>query len=182
MTMPAVLFSSLTEEWPTPPAFFAKLNRRYNFTLDPCATTENATCPLFFTKADDGLKQDWGAHRVFVNPPYGRAIGAWARKCFEASQSGALVVLLVPARTDTRWFHDWVQGKAEIQFIRGRVRFGNAEAGAPFPSMLAVYSPDRLAMICVRCGSAFVARVMRKPAATRVGKGCIGTVFVTAYP
>ena len=87
--MPAVLFSSLTEEWPTPPAFFAKLNRRYRFTLDPCATPENATCPLFFTKEIDGLKQDWGAHRVFVNPPYGRAIAAWARKSFQAAQGGA---------------------------------------------------------------------------------------------
>src|SRR5262245_36612779 len=81
MTMMPALFSSATEEWPTPRAFFAKLDRRYHFTLDPCATPENAVCPIFFTKADDGLKQDWGTHHVFVNPPYGRKIGAWARKC-----------------------------------------------------------------------------------------------------
>jgi phage N-6-adenine-methyltransferase len=99
--MSPVLYSSASEEWPTPRAFFAKLDRRYQFTLDPCATAENATCPLYFTKADDGLRQDWGTHRVFCNPPYGRQIGAWARKCFEASQDGALVVLLVPARTCT---------------------------------------------------------------------------------
>ncbi len=112
----------------------------------------------FFTKEQDGLKQDWGTHRVFCNPPYGRAIGAWARKCFEASQGGALVVLLVPARTCTRWFHDWVQGKAEVKFIRGRLRFGEADAGAPFPSMLATYTPNRPAQICAACGSGFIAR------------------------
>jgi phage N-6-adenine-methyltransferase len=158
MTIMPALFSSATEEWPTPPAFFAKLNRRYRFTLDPCATPDDAKCPLYFTKEQDGLQQDWGTHRAFVNPPYGREIGKWARKCFEASQAGALVVLLVPARTDTRWFHDWVQGKAKVQFIRGRVRFGGAEASAPFPSMLAVYSPRRPATICLRCGDGFVGR------------------------
>jgi phage N-6-adenine-methyltransferase len=132
-------FSSATDEWPTPSDFFAELNRRYRFTLDPCATPENATCPTFFTREQDGLRQDWGAHRVFCNPPYGRVIGKWVRKCFEASQRGALVVLLVPARTDTRWFHNWVRGKADVEFIRGRLRFGDAKTGAPFPSMLAVY-------------------------------------------
>src|SRR5262249_32438185 len=152
------LYSSATDEWPTPRAFFAKLNRRYRFTLDPCATLDNATCPLFFTKEDDGVKQDWGTHRVFCNPPYGKVIGLWARKCFEASQLGALVVLLVPARTDTRWFHDYVQGKADVQFIRGRLQFGNAETNAPFPSMLAVYSPSRTPTLCARCGKGFVAR------------------------
>jgi phage N-6-adenine-methyltransferase len=156
--MSPALFTSASEQWPTPRAFFAKLDRRYHFSLDPCATAENATCPVFFTKEDDGLKQDWGNHRVFCNPPYGRAIGAWVRKCFEASQGGALVVLLVPARTCTRWFHDWVQDKAEVTFIRGRLRFGEADAGAPFPSMLATYTPDRPARSCAACGNGFVAR------------------------
>ena len=91
--------------------------------VDPCATAENAKCALYFTREQDGLAQDWGTHRCFVNPPYGRKIGAWARKCFEASQGGALVVLLVPARTDTRWFHDWVANKAKVTFLRGRLRF-----------------------------------------------------------
>jgi phage N-6-adenine-methyltransferase len=127
MTITPVLYSSATDEWPTPPAFFAQLDRRYRFTLDPCATSDNAKCPLYFTREQDGLKQDWGTHRVFCNPPYGRrTIGAWVRKCFESSQGGALVVLLVPARTDTRWYHDWIEGKADIKFIRGRLRFGNA--------------------------------------------------------
>jgi site-specific DNA-methyltransferase (adenine-specific) len=152
------LFSSATDEWATPPAFFAKLNRLYGFTLDPCATPENATCSLYFTKEQDGLKQDWGTHRAFCNPPYGRQIGAWARKCFEASQKGALVVLFVPARTDTRWFHDWVMGKAAIRFYRGRFKFGDADTGAPFPSMLAVYGDNRLLAECERCGELFDAK------------------------
>lgn len=159
MTITPVLYSSATDEWPTPPAFFAQLDRRYRFTLDPCATSDNAKCPLYFTREQDGLKQDWGTHRVFCNPPYGRrTIGAWVRKCFESSQGGALVVLLVPARTDTRWYHDWIEGKADIKFIRGRLRFGNADASAPFPSMLAVYAPNRPATTCARCGNGFVAR------------------------
>jgi phage N-6-adenine-methyltransferase len=145
--MPAkTRYSSATVEWSTPPDLFAELNRRYRFTLDPCATAENAKCPIYFTKEQDGLKQDWGTHRVFCNPPYGRVItGRWVRKCYEASQRGALVVLLVPARTDTRWYHDYVQGKAEITFIAGRLRFGGAKNTAPFPSLLAVYDPDRRA-------------------------------------
>src|SRR5262245_25215782 len=157
MVAPA-LFSSATDEWLTPRDFFGKLNRRYRFTLDPCATPENATCPVYFTKVQDGLKQDWGTHRVFCNPPYGRQIGAWARKCFEASQRGALVVLFVPARTDTRWFHGWVHGKAAVQFLRGRFKFGDAKNSAPFASMLAIYSPHRPAATCDRCGRGFVAR------------------------
>jgi phage N-6-adenine-methyltransferase len=154
----APLFSSATAEWATPRAFFAKLDRRFHFTLDPCATPDNATCPTFFTKDDDGLTQDWGTHRVFCNPPYGREIGKWVRKCFEASQRGALVVLLVPARTDTKWFHDWVRRKARVEFIPRRLRFGNAKKNAPFPSLLAIYSPNRPAMTCARCGRAFVGR------------------------
>jgi site-specific DNA-methyltransferase (adenine-specific) len=156
--MNPVLYSSVSEEWPTPRPLFAKLNRRYNFTLDPCATAENAVCRLFFTKEDDGLKQDWGTHRVFCNPPYGRTVGAWVRKCFEASQRGALVVLLVAARTDTKWFHEWMHDKAtEIRFIEGRLTFGSAVSAAPFPSIVAVYTP-RAAMTCVRCGSDFFGR------------------------
>jgi phage N-6-adenine-methyltransferase len=144
MTINPALFASASDEWPTPSAFFAELNRRYQFTLDPCATAENAKCATYFTREDDGLKQDWGTHRVFCNPPYGRVIGQWARKCYGASQGGALVVLLVPARTCTRWFHDWVCGKARIEFVSGRLRFGAAKADAPFPSLLAIYSPEEV--------------------------------------
>jgi site-specific DNA-methyltransferase (adenine-specific) len=106
MTISQTLYSSRSEEWPTPQQFFDALHREFRFTLDPCATAANAKCQKFFDKEHDGLARDWGRHRVFCNPPYGRAMSLWAHKCFEASRRGALVVLLAHARTDTRWFHD----------------------------------------------------------------------------
>jgi phage N-6-adenine-methyltransferase len=140
MAISSTLYSSRSEEWPTPQAFFELLDREFNFTLDPCATRKNAKCARFFTKTQNGLEQPWGTHRVFCNPPYGRHMRDWARKCLEASNKGATVVLLAHARTDTRWFHDWVYGKAvEIRFIRGRLRFGDGKKSAPFPSLVAVY-------------------------------------------
>ena len=142
MTIHKVLYSSRSEEWPTPQSFFNSLDKEFRFTLDPCATRSNAKCARFFTRTDDGLNQNWGRHRVFCNPPYGGAIRDWTRKCYESSWQGALVVLLAHARTDTRWFHDWVYGKAaEIRFIRGRLKFGDGTQSAPFPSLVAVYSP-----------------------------------------
>src|SRR6266498_3450640 len=117
------------------------------------ATTsaKNAKCQTFFTKEDDGLKQDWENHRVFCNPPYGRTMREWARKCYEASQRGALVVLLAHARTDTRWFQDWVFGRAhEIRFVRGRLKFGDGTQSAPFPSMIAIFRPANVALITAR--------------------------------
>jgi phage N-6-adenine-methyltransferase len=136
------LYSSRSEEWPTPQDFFNTLNEEFSFTLDPCATRTNRKCNLHFSKHQDGLKQNWGAHRVFCNPPYGRTMRDWAQKCLQASQAGALVVLLAHARTDTRWFHDWVYGKAdEIRFVRGRLRFGDGKQSAPFPSLVAIYRP-----------------------------------------
>ena len=142
MTIHTSLYSSQTDEWSTPQCFFDALNDEFKFTLDPCATPENAKCPAFFTKAQDGLEQDWRTHRVFCNPPYGRAVLAWARKSYEASQRGALVVLLIHARTDTRWFHEWVYGKAELRFVRGELRFGGSNQSAPFPSLVAIYRPS----------------------------------------
>ena len=134
------LFSSRTDDWPTPQTFFDTLHAEFGFTLDPCATRANAKCGTYFTKGQDGLRQDWGQHRVFCNPPYGRAMQEWTRKCYEASQAGALVVLLAHSRTDTRWFHDFVYGKAaEIRFVRGRLRFGSGAQSAPFPSLVAIY-------------------------------------------
>jgi phage N-6-adenine-methyltransferase len=135
MTISTTLYSSRSEEWPTPQQFFTSLNREFHFTLDPCATQDNAKCRRYFTKAQNGLEQEWTTHRVFCNPPYGRDIWKWVRKCFEASQGGALVVLLAHARTDTRWFLDWVYGKAyEIRFIRGRLKFGDVNRH-PFPRL-----------------------------------------------
>lgn len=142
MAINNALYSSRSEEWPTPRQFFRTLDSEFHFTLDPCATRGNAKCKRYFTKAQNGLDQDWTTHRVFCNPPYGRDIWKWACKCFGASQGGALVVLLAHARTDTRWFHDWVYGKAdEIRFIRGRLKFGDGRQSAPFPSLVAVYRP-----------------------------------------
>ena len=134
------LYSSRTDEWATPQSFYNELHARFNFTLDPCASADNAKCAAYFTKDRDGLLQDWGTHRVFCNPPYGKLIRDWARKCYEASQQGALVVLLAHSRTDTRWFHDWVYRKAdEIRFVRGRLKFGDGKQSAPFPSLVAVF-------------------------------------------
>lgn len=141
MTIHESLYSSRSEEWPTPPAFFEDLSREFKFTLDPCATAENAKCKLFYTKEDEGLIQDWGKHTVFCNPPYGKMMRQWARKCYEASQAGATVVLLAHSRTDTRWFHEWVYGKAELRFVKGRLKFGDGKQSAPFPSLVAIYRP-----------------------------------------
>ena len=135
------LYSSRTDEWPTPQSFFDQLNTEFQFTLDPCASADNTKCDSYFTKEDDGLMQDWGKHRVFCNPPYGRSMREWARKCYEATEGGALVVLLAHSRTDTLWFHEWVYGKAEIRFVKGRLKFGDGEQSAPFPSMVAVFKP-----------------------------------------
>jgi site-specific DNA-methyltransferase (adenine-specific) len=148
MAISQALYSSRTDEWPTPQSFFDELDAEFHFTLDACATRRNAKCARYYTAAQDGLRQDWGTHRVFCNPPYGGEMRAWACKCFEASRAGALVVLLAHARTDTRWFHGWVYGKAELRFVKGRLRFGDGAQSAPFPSLVAVYRP-RLAIALV---------------------------------
>ena len=137
----AIMFSSETDLWSTPQDFFDELNAEFNFTLDPCATRENAKCAKYFTVEDDGLKQDWQGETVFCNPPYGREIGKWVKKCYEESKKpGTTVVMLIPARTDTSYFHDFIYGKArEIRFIRGRLKFGDAKNSAPFPSMVVVF-------------------------------------------
>ena len=134
------LFTSKTDNWATPSAFFAELDREFGFTLDPCASLENHKCAKYFTKSDNGLLQDWGGERVFCNPPYGRAITDWVQKCHqEAKKPGTLVVALIPARTDTAYFHEYIYHKArEIRFIRGRLHFNDA-GPAPFPSMLVVF-------------------------------------------
>jgi phage N-6-adenine-methyltransferase len=136
-----VMFSSKTDLWSTPQDFFDKLNDEFNFTLDPCATPDNAKCKKYFTKETDGLKQNWQGETVFCNPPYGKAIKHWVKKCYEESlKPNTKVVMLIPARTDTAYFHDYVYHKAEeIRFIRGRLKFGEAKNSAPFPSMVVVF-------------------------------------------
>jgi len=132
------MMSSKTGEWSTPQDFFDKLDADFHFSLDVCATDENAKVPQYFTKEIDGLAQDWTGHRCYMNPPYGKKISAWVKKAYE---SNALVVGLLPARTDTRWFWEYVYNKAEIHFIRGRLKFGGCANSAPFPSMVAIWRP-----------------------------------------
>jgi phage N-6-adenine-methyltransferase len=137
----AVMFSSETDLWATPQDFFNQLDKEFHFTLDPCATKDNAKCKCYFTKEVDGLKQDWSGEVVFCNPPYGREIGKWVEKCCEeGNRQHTKVVALLPARTDTKWFHKYIYHNAkEIRFVKGRLKFGNATDSAPFPSMVVIF-------------------------------------------
>jgi site-specific DNA-methyltransferase (adenine-specific) len=133
--------TSERDDWETPQALFDRLDAVYHFTLDPCSTHENAKCAKHYTVVEDGLAQSWQGERVFCNPPYGRNIGTWVKKCAEESK-GALVVMLIPARTDTAYFHDYIYRKAHIEFLRGRLKFERGGVGvqsAPFPSMLVIW-------------------------------------------
>ena len=136
-----LMFSSKTDQWATPQAFFDKLNEEFNFTLDPCADEFNHKCERFFTIAENGLAQDWKNETVFCNPPYGRETKQWVKKCFSEVQEGncPCTVMLIPARTDTQWFHDYIYKKAEIRFIKGWLKFGDSKNAAPFPSMVVVF-------------------------------------------
>jgi len=133
------LFSSATAEWETPTWLFEALDARFQFTLDPCCTSANAKCARYFTRAEDGLAQSWSGHRVFMNPPYGREIAKWVAKARLESEAGCTVVGLLPARTDARWWHQNVMSYADVHFIAGRLKFGNAENSAPFPSAIALW-------------------------------------------
>jgi phage N-6-adenine-methyltransferase len=140
-----VHFSSGNDLWSTPQELFDKLDAKYHFTLDPCCTHKSAKCVLHYTEEQNGLEQDWGTHRVFMNPPYSRKgkQHLWLKKAYEASLKGALVVCLVPARTDTAAWHDYCM-RGEIEFIRGRVHFvkpDGTSGPAPFPSAIVVFWP-----------------------------------------
>ena len=137
-----IVFRSDSAEWETPQKLFDELNDEFHFTLDVCSTDENAKCEKHFTKEQDGLIQDWSGETVWCNPPYGREICNWVRKCSEFSVGGGIAVMLLPARTDTKWFHDYVYKKAEIRFLKGRLRFNNAPENAPFPSMIVVFRKE----------------------------------------
>lgn len=135
-----VLFSSKEEKWATPQDFFDKLNDEFHFTLDAAASPDNAKCANYFTEEQDGLAQSWGGHTVWCNPPYCRKTGLWVKKAYEEHQrTGCTVVMLLPSRTDVRWFHDYILGKAEIRFIKGRLKFGGNKNSAPFPSIVVIY-------------------------------------------
>ena len=141
-----IMFSSKSNDWSTPQDFFDELNAEFGFTLDPCADEFNHKCNKYFTEGDDGLLQDWGGEIVFCNPPYGKAIKDWVRKAYiEGCKPNTTVVLLIPARTDTAYFHDYIYHEAkEIRFIRGRLKFGNSKNAAPFPSMIVIYRGPRI--------------------------------------
>ena len=136
-----VIFSSKTGNWATPQDFFDKLNWRFGpFSLDPCATTHNTKCANFFTKQDNGLDKDWAGFTAFVNPPYGRGIADWIRKGYEESRKpNTKVVMLIPARTDTKYWHDYVLRASEVYFVKGRLKFGDSQNSAPFPSAVVVF-------------------------------------------
>ena len=131
----SAMFSSKTDLWATPQAFFDTLDKEFGFDLDACALSENAKCARYYTQEEDGLSQEW-IGTVWCNPPYGRQIGKWVKK---AAESKATTVMLLPARTDTKWFHDYIYGKAEIRFVRGRLKFGGSKNTAPFPNMVVIF-------------------------------------------
>lgn len=138
-----VLFSSKSDLWSTPQDFFDKLNDEFHFSLDACAIPENAKCQQYYTPADDGLAKPW-AGVVWCNPPYGRQIGRWVEKAHYSTYSGVTTVMLLPARTDTKWFHDYIFApQHEIRFVRGRLKFGGSKNSAPFPSVIVVFRPRR---------------------------------------
>lgn len=133
------MFSSKTDLWSTPQEFFNKYNDIYHFDVDVCAIPENAKCKKFYTPEMDGLKQEWTGV-CWCNPPYGRQIGKWVEK---AVKSFATVVMLLPARTDTKWFHDFVLPYGKIEFIKGRLKFGGGTTSAPFPSMVVIFEVEK---------------------------------------
>jgi site-specific DNA-methyltransferase (adenine-specific) len=135
------MFSSKTGSWETPKELFDALDRRYGpFSLDPAATKETALCDIFLTEEDNGLDQAWPG-RVFLNPPYGREIDKWIKKAHDEVETGAakIVVCLLPARTDTRWWHAYVMHAFKVWLIKGRIKFSGHKASAPFPSAIAVF-------------------------------------------
>lgn len=137
--MNKILFSSSSDEWVTPDLLYNKLNEEFKFDLDPCSTDENAKCIEHFTKEDNGLSKDWRGRRVFCNPPYSE-INKWVEKAYyETCKDNTLVVMLIPSRTDTKYFHNYIYNRTEIRFIKGRLKFSNSKNSAPFPSMVVIF-------------------------------------------
>jgi phage N-6-adenine-methyltransferase len=135
-----LMFSRKEDTWETPQDFYDRLDAEFNFTLDPSCAIETAKCKKFYTMAEDGLKQSWEGETVYCNPPYGRVIADWVKKAYEESRKpNTTVVMLLPARTDTKWFHGYIYGKAEVRFIKGRLKFGGSQYNAPFPNMVVVF-------------------------------------------
>ena len=138
MVMTSGMYSSATPEWETPQDFFDKLSKEFGgFDLDIAANAANHKCQAYFTKENSAFDNEWFG-QVWCNPPYGREIGQWVKAC---SEYDGLSVMLLPARTDTRWFHDYIYNNknAEIRFIKGRLKFGGSKNSAPFPSMVVIF-------------------------------------------
>ena len=138
-----LMFSSSSSEWATPQEFFDKIDKKFKFTLDCCATPVSAKCDNYFTKDDEALTKDWAGHTVWMNPPYGREIKDWIRKAYnESRKDNTAVVCLLPSRTDTSYWHDYCMNADEIYFIRGRLHFGLGDNNnaAPFPSAVVVFT------------------------------------------
>lgn len=137
--MNEVLFQHNSDEWETPDDLFRKLDAEFDFNLDPCATSNNHKCEKYFTAEVDGLKQNWGGYRVFCNPPYSN-IADWVKKSYhESLKPGTVVVLLIPSRTDTRYFHEYILYRSEIRFVKGRLKFSGAKYNAPFSSLIVIF-------------------------------------------
>lgn len=135
-----VMFSSKSDNWSTPDSLFNELDKEFHFNLDPCADSNNHKCEHYYTEEENGLEKNWGGQRVFVNPPYGSQIKKWVKKCYEEShKENTIIVLLIPARTDTTYFHDYILHRTEIRFLKGRIKFGDSKTGAPFPSMIVIF-------------------------------------------
>ncbi len=136
----SVHFSSKSDNWETPQNLFDELNSIFNFTTDVCASADNKKCQHYYDVEMNGLKQDW-VGTCWMNPPYGREIIKWMKKAYESSLNGTTVVCLVPARTDTKWWHEYAI-KGNITFIRGRLKFGGHKNSAPFPSAIIIFKPN----------------------------------------
>lgn len=133
------IMTSFRQDWETPQDLYNKLNEEFNFDLDPCANSENAKCPVYFSENENGLKKKWFGN-VFMNPPYGRKMGEWIEKAYLESLKGVTVVCLLPSRTDTIWWHDFIMRASEIRFIKGRLKFGkNPNSRATFPSVVVIF-------------------------------------------
>ena len=134
------MVSSKTNEWATPQDLFDKLNKEFNFTLDPCSTHENHKCDKYYTMKEDGLLQDWSNDIVFMNPPYGGQAGKWIKKAYNESLNGSVVVCLMVSATDRSYWHDYIFPYAkDIRWIRGRLKFGTAKHTAPFASAIIIF-------------------------------------------
>ncbi len=131
--------SSKNMEWETPQDFFDGLNKRFHFSIDVCENDKNAKCPVYYTPEQDGLKQPW-AGNCWMNPHYGREIGKWIKKAYEESRKWATVVCLIPSRTDTAYWHDYVMKSDKVEFVRERLKFGGATENAPFPNAVVIFA------------------------------------------